>query len=650
VSGDRETALNEPFSIFVTEKMSRKFFDEENPIGKVIRINNRQDFLVTGVLKDVPSNSHLRFDFLIPFTVLKEFHPGIEGWGFFRCNSYVQLEKGASYQELSKKIINFLNEKIQIESRPELSLVPLSRYFIYEEFFGIAIKLVFLFSLIAILIWISACINFINLSTARSFKRSKEVGVRKVLGANRLQLAHQFIAESIIISFISLVFALMIVEIALPGFRNLTDLDISLDYIGYDHLSGLLAITITTGLLSGIYPALYLSAFKPVKVLKGVIVSGKKKAFFRKSLVVAQFSITIVLILSTIFLFKQLDLVRHKDLGFDKENVVYIPMKSAAIQENSENAKRDLLQHRDIINVTMSHNMPGFIVGSGWYWHWPGQDPNSAVTVFETSVDYDFVETLTLQMAGGRFFSEDFPADLSGSVVVNETAVKVMGLESPIGQKITRFSREYTIIGVVKDFHHLPILSEIKPLTLRFRSDENRHMFVKIKPEDVSHTISYIEEVFARYNPAYPFEYKFLIEEADILETYMRPLGKIIFLFTFLAIFISCLGLFGLVSYMAENCTKEIGIRKVFGASVAGIVYALSREFTNCVLIANLIALPPGYLLVRFLLENFAYRTDIEFLIFMATGLLTLAIALTTVSYQAIKAAIANPVESLRYE
>jgi ABC-type antimicrobial peptide transport system permease subunit len=354
--------------------------------------------------------------------------------------------------------------------------------------------------------------------------------------------------------------------------------------------------------------------------------------------------------LTTIFLFKQLDLVRHKDLGFDKENVVYIPMKSGAIQENSENAKRDLLQHPNILNVTMSHNMPGFIVGSGWYWHWPGQDPAGTVTVFETSVDYDFVETLNLQMVQGRFFLEDFSADLSQSVVVNETAVKVMGLESPIGQKITRFSQEYTIIGVVKDFHHLPILSEIKPLTLRFRSDENRHMFVKINPENVSRTLNYIEEVFARYTPAYPFEYKFLVEETDILETYMRPVGEIIFLFTFLAIFISCLGLFGLVSYMAENRSAEIGIRKVFGASVPGIVYFLSREFTNSILIANLIALPLGYWIVRSLLDNFAYRVDIEFWIFIATGLLTLIIALLTVSYQAIRAATANPVEALRYE
>jgi putative ABC transport system permease protein len=649
VAGDSNTALDKISSIVLTEKMAQKYFGDEIPIGKTISFNNKYDFLVTGVVKNVPSNSHIKFDFLVPFEFIKNVHEDIEGWSFFRCYSYFQLEETSSYQELSGKIKTFLNDRIQIESRPELSLTPLSKYFVFEENDGVLFKLVILFSFIAILIWTIACINFINLSTARAINRAKEVGTRKVVGANRIQLIGQFLGESIILSLISFILALLFVELALPGFSNLAQVDIRLPLTDHLLLLGLLLITVTTGIVSGIYPALYLSSFHPIKVLKESLSTGQKKAKFQKTLVVTQFAVAIILMIATAFVFKQLDLVRTKDMGFDKENVIYIPMKGD-IQDKDEYTKQELLAHPEIVNVTMAHNKPDLIGGSGWYWSWQGKDPDHSVNVFETSVDYDFIETLDLAMTQGRFFARQFPSDLKNAVIINETAVKIMGFDSPIGEKIKRFSEEYTVIGVIKDFNFLPITEEIGPLTLRLRCYENRHMFVKIRPNNFSKTIGFIKDVFARYNPHYPFEYSFWDEEIDILAKYMLPLGEIIFLFSLLAVFVSCLGLFGLISFMAQNRTREVCIRKVFGASVSKIVYSLSRDFTKCVLFANLFALPLAYFIVSAFLQVFAYRVNIDAWTFIGLGLFTVLIAFGTVSYQAIRAARTNPVEALRYE
>lgn len=650
VNGNSRTALDKISSIVLTEKMAQKYFGDEIPIGKTITINNQYDFLVTGVVKNVPSNSHIKFDFLVPFEFIKNIHEDVvEGWSFFRCYTYLQLEKTSSYQELSGKIKTFLNDRIQIESRPELSLTPLSKYFVFEENGGVLYKLVILFSFIALLIWTIACINFINLSTARAMNRTKEVGTRKVVGAYRIQLIGQFLGESILFSLSAFILALLLVELALPGFSSLAQVDIQLSFTDHLLLLGLLLITVATGIVSGIYPALYLSSFHPIKVLKESLSTGQKKAKFQKILVVAQFAVAIILMIATAFVFKQLELVRTKDMGFDKENVIYIPMKGD-IQEKGEYTKQELLVHPEIVIVTMAHNKPDLIGGSGWYWSWQGKDPDHSVNVFETSVDYDFIETLDLAMTRGRFFARQFPSDLKNAVIINETAVKIMGFNSPIGEKIKRFSEEYTVIGVIKDFNFLPITEEIGPLTLRLRCYENRHMFVKIRPSDISKTIGFIKDVFARYNPHYPFEYSFWDEEIDILAKYMLPLGEIIFLFALLAVFVSCLGLFGLISFMAQNRTREVCIRKVFGASVSKIVYSLSRDFTKCVLIANLVALPLAYFIVRTFLQIFAYRVTIDVWTFIGMGLFTVLIAFGTVSYQAIRAARTNAVEALRYE
>jgi len=649
IHGDPKLVLRDKYSIVISEEMVEKYFGEEDPIGKTININNRFDFIVTGIAEKVPTNSHITFDFLVPFEFLNEIQDLMDSWTFFRCNSYVLLQPGISYQDVSNKIASFLNDRADLEMKPELFLVPLANYFIFKEYRGVFAILVSLFSLVALLILIIACINFMNLATARSLNRFKEVGMRKIVGATRPQLFKQFMSESIIFAFISSIIAIFLVYFILPSFNNLIQFDLKFEIFNQYILIGLFAIVLFTGIVSGSYPALFLSSFRPIKVLKDTIATGVKRATFRKTLVIVQFSIAIILMVFSVFVFKQLKFVQTIDLGIDKKDIIYIPMKGE-IQEIGESAKLELLQHPNIINVTMSHNIPTFIGGSGWYWSWPGKDPNQSVNVFETSVDFDFIETLNLEMEEGRFFAREFTSDLNNGVVINEKAVKVMDLDSPLGTKIKRFDVEYTVIGVVKNFNFLPIIEEIGPLTLRFRAYENRHMFVKIKSEQQSQTLSLLEKVIKKYNPNYPYEYKYYAEDVDILEKYMRPVSTIILIFTILAIFISCLGLFGLASFMTEKRTKEIGIKKVLGASISWIIVSLSKEFTICVLISNLIALPMAYLAVYLLLQAFAFRIDIDLLVFVVVGLFALMIAITTVSYQAIKAARTNPIKSLRYE
>jgi hypothetical protein len=382
-----------------------------------------------------------------------------------------------------------------------------------------------------------------------------------------------------------------------------------------------------------------------------MLISGVNKARLRKLLVITQFTIAIILMIFTTFVYLQLKLIHTIDPGFNKESIVYMPLRGnlQCFSENEE-VKRELLSNPYVLNVTMSHNQPNFIVGSGWYWHWEGKHPDESIIVFETSIDYDFMETFDLPMVLGRSFSIEHASDLSNSVIINEKAAQIMGFKNPIGHILRRFDVPYTIIGVVKDFIFLPISEEIGPLALRFRSDENRHMYAKLASDDISQTLGHIEEVFNWHNPKYPLEIKFLDQEVDILERFVRPFAEIVFIITLIAISISCLGILGLASHTAEKRTKEVGIRKVLGASIAWLVLALSKEFTKSILIANIIAIPTAYFATKAFLQTFAFRVDLEPWIFITIAALSLLIALITVSYQAIKSAIANPIEALRYE
>jgi len=655
IEGDPATALSEPRSIVLTEETAEKYFGDENPIGKTIKADNQYDFLVTGVMKNVPHNSHLQFDFLIPFIFGRELNYTVDNWRNSQFRTYVQLQKGIPYREVLQKISGYLYEKPTIEKDARLNLQPLTRIHLYSNYeFDAAhgdITFVTIFSVIAFFILLIACINFMNLTTARSGNRAKEVGMRKVVGAYKSDIIRQFFGESILLAFIAMLFALILVWLLLPVFNNLSAKELTMDISGNPWiLLGLISIALLTGAISGIYPALFLSAFRPVKVLKGISQSGSKGSVFRKTLVVFQFSLTILLIICTTVVYTQLNYVRNRKLGYDKEYMIYLRMRGD-MQAKFETVKNELLQNPNILDVTASSNVPTYGYSfSNSLWQWDGQNPDEETLMRAVFVGYDYFKTFDIEIVEGRSYSKEFSTDASEAIMVNEAAVKAMGMEAPIGKRLSLGDNNFRIIGVVKNYHFRSLRQEIDPLLLIFHIPSSRVLFARLKSDEISQTISYIEDLWKKFAPGYPFGYRFLDEALDNLYRAEQRIGTIFKYFSFLAIFISCLGLFGLASFMAERRTKEIGIRKVLGAQVSGIVVLLSKEFTKWVLIANLIAWPISYYAMNKWLQSYAYRTSLELWSFILGAGLALIIAILTVSYQAFKTALADPVQALRYE
>ncbi|MFC1514222.1 ABC transporter permease, partial [candidate division KSB1 bacterium] len=627
IMGDPEKALDDINSIILTESTVEKYFGRIDPIGKTISLNNRYDFKITGVMKDVPRTSHIKFDFLVHYDFLPNIHYGIDRWDFFRCNTYAILGTEADYKVVSDKITNFLNEMVDLEMRPELSLIPLKDFHLHYEYGGLISLTVYIFSLIALLILIIACFNFINLSTARSVNRAKEVGIRKVIGAGKGELTKQFIGETLLFALISFIIAVALIHFFLPVFNQLVQKDLVFNLTEPKILFVSIAVIFFTGFLSGSYPAFILANYIPAAVLKGTGVQISKKIFIRKFLVVSQFSIATILIIFTVFLFKQLKLLQTHDPGFDKSNVINVPIKGDLRRDNYT-IKNELLQNPNILNITMAHNKPTEIFGAGWYWSWEGINAGETVTVHETSVDLDFFETFDFVLVDGSFFSKDQPVMLERSVIINEEATRVMNLDSPVRSKLKRFDEEYTIIGVIKDFHFFGAVQKPAPLALRFRSDPNNFMFIKISPDNRNETMDFIEKKFTELNPSYPFIFTYFEDEPDIVYEYLNPAGKIILFIAVFSIIITCLGILGLASYLAENRTKEIGIRKVLGATVTNLTFSFTKEFSKSLIIANLIAVPVSYLIVNYFLQIFAFRTEIDLWIIIGTAVSTTIIAL----------------------
>jgi len=665
VKGNPQTALSNPHSIVLTEPMARKYFGEENPLGKTIEIKNllrtttgdsalTDVFTVTGVLKDIPGNSHLQFDFLLPLQLLdKSIRMDWHNTIYF---TYVQLGKDTVQKDVEQKIYSYL-QKPDPDSTASLYLQPLNRIHLYSEFSTDvagqgSIKIVIIVSIIAFSILLIACINFMNLATARSSNRAKEVGVRKVAGARKADLVRQFFSEAFFLSLIALLFSLLLVELLLPAFNQLTRKELSLDFAGNGTIFLMLVgVGLVTGVIAGSYPALFLSSFKPVSVLKGVLKTGIgiRGSFFRKTLVVAQFSLTIILIIGTVVLYKQLNYIQDKTLGFDKEQLIYIPLNTE-LRQKYEAVKSEWLQNPSIIGVTAASSLPSF--GRDIYTedvHWEGKTPDQDVLMNGISIGYDFVKTFKIEVKGGRHFSTRFPADRS-NFVVNEAAIKVMGIKDPIGQPFTFGERTGTIIGVVKNYHFKSLRQQIEPLVLRLSPEWVNYLFVRLKPGDIRDTIDLLEKKWEKTVPGYPFEYYFVDGLLNNLYAIEQQVGKVLRGFTFLAVIVASLGLFGLASFMAEQRTKEIGVRKVLGSSTLSVVVLLSKEFCKWVLAANVIAWPIAFLAVDRLLQVYAYRTPVGIAIFLLSGGLALAIAFLTVCYQSLKAALANPVEALRYE
>jgi len=655
IKGNPATALADPNSIVLTEEMAEKYFGEENPIGKTIQADNEYDFLVSGVLKKIPDNSHLQFDFIIPFIFGRELNYTVDRWGNSQFRTYVQIQKGIPPQEVIQKISGYLYEKPTIEKDARLNLQPLTRIHLHSNYeFDSAhgdITYVALFSLVAFFILFIACSNFMNLATARSGNRAKEVGMRKVAGAHRSSIIKQFFGESILLAFIALFFSLIIVKLLLPAFNNLAAKELSLNISGnLLDLLILFGIALLTGIISGSYPAIFLSSFQPVKVLKGSLRSGQKGSVFRKILVVTQFSLTILLIICTGIVYNQLNYLRNMKLGYDKEHMIYMGMRGD-MRTNFDTLKNELLINSNISGVTASSNVPTYgYTFSNSLWRWEGQNPDEEILMRAVFIDYDYFKTFGMEIAEGRSYSKEFSTDTTEAIIVNEAAVKAMRMKSPLGKRLSINEQNFQIIGVVKNYNFRSLRQGIDPLILLFEPQASRVLFAKLKSENISQTIGYIEKIREKFAPGYPSNYHFLDEALDDLYRSEERVGMIFRYFSVLAIFISCLGLFGLASFMAEQRTKEIGIRKVLGATVSNIVLLLTKEFTKWILVANIIVWPLAYYAANKWLQGFAFRTTIGLWIFILAAAMVLFIALLTVSYQSFKAATANPIDTLKYE
>ncbi|MDH4219767.1 MAG: ABC transporter permease [Candidatus Aminicenantes bacterium] len=647
VKGDLKNPFPTLNSAVITERTANKYFSGEDPIGKTLTINDRTKFSVTGVISNVPLNSTLSFDILAPVRLFGE--ETLNSWAL-ESGSFVMLQKNTSPDLLQEKIsgITMAYDK-RTNKTVTTHIHPLSRIHLYSLGGGGNITYIYIFSTIAIFILLIACINFMNLSTARGSTRAKEIGMRKVVGARRNHVIKQFFGESLLFSLVGLAFAIGLVYIFLPGFNNLAQKDIKLNLVGnLTILLGILGITFFTGIVSGSYPALFLSAFHPIKVLKGSYATSSTKPLLRKSLVVIQFTIAIVLIIGTVIIAKQLNFIRNKELGFNRQHVISLPM-NRGLRESYESFKNELLQHSSVIQVTSATSQPTQ-VGNINPVYWEGRGPEQYEVMRFVACDYGYIKTFEMKITEGRDFSRDFQTDRQ-NYIVNEEAVKFMGLENPVGRLFSIWQYEGQIIGVVKNFHSRSLHNEIEPLVITLNQTWGpNYVFIKIGPENIPQALNDLKKIWKKFSPNYPFNYQFLDEVFEQQYRTDQQTGTIFKYFTFLAIFISCLGIFGLAAFTAELRTKEIGIRKVLGAPVSGIVTLISKEFIILLTLANAIAWPIAFFLMDRMLKSYAYRTSISFWIFLLAGALAYIIALLTVSYQAFKAARTNPAHALRYE
>jgi len=653
--GDAKQVLANPNSIVISEKLAKQFFGSaDEAVGKIVKIDNRDSYKVTGVMQDAPKNSSMQFDWVLPLMDLVNHPDGhwLKRWENNGIRTFVQLQPGTDLASFNEKIKNYLDKYIE-ESGTELFLQPVSEMYLRDEFNGGKeatgrIETVRLFSVIAVFILVIACINFMNLATARSAKRAKEVGVRKAIGANKSSLIKQFMVESVLVAFLALFVSLNLTGILLPQFNELTGKFIEFDLRDPALLAMLLGVAIVTGILSGSYPAFFLSSFDPVVVLKGTGKISKRISVFRKGLVVFQFILSGLLIISTLVVYLQLYHIRTKNIGLNRENVLYLPMEGD-LKQKYEILKRDLLNTPGVLALSASDQNPLDIGNSTSDVHWKGKDPNANILFGMMNVDYKYAETMGIKMKEGREFSKDFGTD-TAAFIINEEAARLMQLQDPVGQPIQIWNIKGHIVGVMKDFHSRSMHRSMQPLIFRLQETNQNTLYARIAPGKTTDVLAAVEKIVRKLNPAFPFEYHFLDEDFEKMYKSEAVLGQLTKYFAGIAIFISCLGLFGLALFTAEQRTKEIGIRKVLGASVASIVYMLSKDFLKLVLIANLIALPLGWYFMSSWLENYVERTNLSWWIFASAFVSTFIIALVTLSFHAIKTAVATPVTSLRTE
>ena len=663
IKGDVNKALEAPYSVVMTETLAKKYFGSEDPMGKSLLLDGKNPAVVTGVVKDVPHNSHFKFDMLVSLSTIEKLYKGrLSEWGNFGNYTYLQLPEGYDARQLEAKFpAFFLRHTTDADRKQGMNyayfLEPLKDVYMVSKrgapesgnLYNVRI-----FSIIAVFILLIACINFINLTTARATERAKEVGIRKVIGAMRQQLTIQFLSESVIICLIAFIFSALFSFLLLPLFNQLSGKVISTSIFSNGYLFQLFIISCIIGLVAGLYPALVLSGFKPVTILKGRFSKSNKGILLRKGLVVVQFAISIILIIGTVIVYNQLNYMRDQPLGFQKNQMLTIDFSGdTAVQSRSELIKNELKKIPNVVSATASAALPGFgnAVAYSEIQNKAGAMQQMNMNMYD--VDYDYIPQFEMKLAAGRIFSKAFGTDTTQAIVINEAAAKSLGYRSPadaVGRDFSQWGRKGKIIGVLKDFHFQSLQETVKPLNMRINSRSTGVFTLKIEAKNVPATIAAIGSRWKTLVPERPFNYVFVDESFNKQYASEVTFGHLFLYFAVLAIFISCLGLLGLASYSTIQRTREIGIRKVLGASVSGIVNMLSKEFLQLVLISSVIAFPVAWFCMHLWLQDFAYRIAISWWIFVFAGMLALIIAFTTVSFQAIKAALTNPVKSLRSE
>ena len=677
IQGDPDTALELPYTMVLTEDTARKYFGDEDPLGKTIRWDKSADYTVTGVVKNPPLNSHFTFTVLASFSTFIKYDSRIgSSWTGASFQTYLLLKDKTDIKEFEKKIEAF-NEKylgqIMREQGGKLTtyLQPLKSIHLHSQLIGELgvnsdIKIIYIFSAIAIVILLIACVNFMNLATARSAQRAKEVGLRKVLGAERGRLVFQFLGESFVFALISLTIAILMAQLLLPYFKGLSSREISIHFLEMPYLyAGLAGIVLFVGFVAGSYPAFFLSSFKPVSALRGDIHQGSKRSWFRSVLVVFQFTISSILIISTIIIFSQQKYMQNKDLGFNKENLLVIALQNEEARAGLESFKNELLKINGVKNAGVSSMVPGeiYLFTSGTYPEGFSRDQRLLMENFHA--DHDFLSTFEIEVVKGRGFLKEISTDATDAVMINEEAVRKLEWSDPVGKTIeiipfdsydTQKTIKKTVIGVFRDIHQRSLYSVVQPTFIQYVGykgpieNRPRRLTLRLETDDLAGTMAMIEQKWKERHPNNPYYSFFLDEFYNSQHRAEERLGSIFRAFSALAVLIGCVGLFGLASFMAEKRTKEIGIRRVLGSSVGSIVVLLCREFIFLIVIANGIAWPATFFAMKKWLQNFPYATNMQLGTFILTAFLTLFIALFTVGYQSIKAASANPIESLRYE
>ena len=670
--GDPGTALKSPYSVVLTESTAKKYFGDTNPIGKFLNVENKYNYEVTGIIEDIPHNSHLHFDFLASIYSLKdfmEFALGEHGWHFPAMYTYVLLETGVNPVELQNRFPQLIEKHVgkwMVEER-SLQLQPLEDIYLRSnlesEIEPVSnILYVYIYSTIAFFILLIACINFINMSTAKSAVRKTEVGMRKVLGAHRIQIAKQFFSESIFYTIVAVFLAILLVLVSLPSFNALVGKNISISNMtNLYSISGVVLLIIFVGIISGSYPSFVLSACPPIQVVQNRIEFFKRTGSnikFRDILVLFQFAISISLISITLIIKLQLGFIQNKSLGFNREQTIIMPVLDEDIQNDWETVQNELLTYPGVTHVTATSTIPGIEREMDFPIRAQGLSENSSWEMKTMLVDFEFIQTFGMELIKGRNFSKARPSDKNEAFILNESAVKKLGWENPLGKRFEmdnlteRGTKKGFVIGVVKDFHFQSLHYKIDPLVLQIYPESYYldNLAIRIQSQNMAETLGFIKQVWNNVAPHRPFEYSFLDETLGKIYVKENKLEEIFRIFAALAITIGCLGLLGLTSFTTERRSKEIGIRKVLGASIPNIVFLLSKEVTKWVILANLLAWPLTYYIMNRWLQNFAYHISIDIFVFVITSFMVLLVALLTVSYQSIKAALADPVKSLKYE